>query len=74
MIAMAITGNYAGISIEYRLTGEAKWPAQIHDCRAAIRWIREAMPRNTTLIRITSACGALPQVVTWYHYWAHRQM
>jgi acetyl esterase/lipase len=34
------TGRYAGVSIGYRLSGEAKWPAQIHDCKAAIRWIR----------------------------------
>ena len=25
---------------DYRLTGEAKWPAQIHDVKAAIRWFR----------------------------------
>jgi acetyl esterase/lipase len=34
------TGNYAGVSVGYRLSGEAIWPAQIHDCKAAIRWIR----------------------------------
>ena len=34
------TGNYAGVSVGYRLSSEAKWPAQIHDCKAAIRWIR----------------------------------
>lgn len=34
------TGNYAGVSVGYRLTDEASWPAQIHDCKAAIRWIR----------------------------------
>ena len=33
-------GNYAGVSVGYRLTSEAIWPAQIHDCKAAIRWIR----------------------------------
>jgi acetyl esterase/lipase len=33
-------GDYAGVSVGYRLTGEAIWPAQIHDCKAAIRWIR----------------------------------
>ena len=38
--ALAGTGNYVGISVGYRLTGEAIWPAQIHDCKAAIRWIR----------------------------------
>jgi acetyl esterase/lipase len=33
-------GEYAGASINYRLSGEATWPAQIHDCKAAIRWVR----------------------------------
>lgn len=33
------TGNFAGASIGYRLSDEAQWPAQIHDCKAAIRWI-----------------------------------
>jgi len=34
------SGEYAGVSIGYRLTNEACWPAQIHDCKAAIRWLR----------------------------------
>ncbi|SVC03515.1 uncharacterized protein METZ01_LOCUS256369, partial [marine metagenome] len=34
------SGNYAGVSVGYRLSNEVKWPAQIHDCKAAIRWIR----------------------------------
>lgn len=34
------SGEYAGVSIGYRLSQHAKWPAQIHDCKAAIRWIR----------------------------------
>ena len=33
-------GQYAGVSVEYRFSQEAKWPAQIHDCKAAIRWIK----------------------------------
>lgn len=33
-------GKCAGVSIGYRLSQEAKWPAQIHDCKAAIRWIK----------------------------------
>lgn len=33
-------GEYAGVSIGYRLSQHAQWPAQIHDCKAAIRWIR----------------------------------
>ena len=34
------TGQYVGASVGYRLSGEAIWPAQIHDCKAAIRWLR----------------------------------
>jgi acetyl esterase/lipase len=37
---LASTGDYGVVTIGYRLTGEAPWPAQIHDCKAAIRWIR----------------------------------
>jgi len=32
--------GYAVVSINYRLSGQAIFPAQIHDCKAAIRWIR----------------------------------
>ena len=35
-----IQRGYAVISVNYRLNGEAIWPAQIHDCKAAVRWIR----------------------------------
>lgn len=40
MLSMVASGEYAGASIGYRLSNEAIWPAQIHDCKAAIRWLR----------------------------------
>jgi acetyl esterase/lipase len=40
LIPYVESGEYVGISIGYRLSGEAQWPAQIHDCKAAIRWVR----------------------------------
>ncbi len=40
LAGMVASGDYAAVSIGYRLSGEATWPAQIHDCKAAIRWIR----------------------------------
>ena len=40
------SGEYAGASVEYRLSGEAKWPAQIEDCKAAIRWIKAHAREN----------------------------
>src|SRR3954471_2644666 len=27
-------------SVDYRLSGEAVWPAQLHDAKAAVRWLR----------------------------------
>ena len=36
----AATGRYAAATIGYRLSGEAIWPAQIHDCKAAVRWLK----------------------------------
>jgi len=40
LLPFAASGNYFCVSIEYRLSGEAQWPAQIHDCKAAIRWLK----------------------------------
>jgi acetyl esterase/lipase len=34
------TNGYAMASVEYRLSQEAIFPAQIYDCKAAIRWLR----------------------------------
>lgn len=31
--------GYVVVTPEYRLTGEAAWPAQIHDTKAALRWM-----------------------------------
>lgn len=36
----ALSRGYALVSVEYRLSGEAIWPAQIEDCKAAVRWTR----------------------------------
>lgn len=33
-------GEFVGASINYRLSHHAIWPAQIHDCKAAIRWLK----------------------------------
>jgi acetyl esterase/lipase len=58
------SGNYAGVTVAYRLSGETQWPSQIHDCKAAIRWIRaNAKKYNLNADRIgvwgTSAGGHL---------------
>jgi acetyl esterase/lipase len=35
-----LSDGYAVASIELRLSGEAPFPAQIEDCKAALRWLR----------------------------------
>lgn len=42
---LVATGRFAGASVGYRLSGEARWPAQIHDCKAAVRWLRSHASR-----------------------------
>jgi acetyl esterase/lipase len=32
--------GFVGMACEYRLSGEAIWPAQIYDVKAALRWMR----------------------------------
>jgi acetyl esterase/lipase len=32
--------GYFVASVDYRLSGEACWPAQIEDCKLAVRWLR----------------------------------
>ncbi len=40
-VAMLATRGYAVASISYRLArGDATFPAPLHDCKAAIRWLR----------------------------------
>lgn len=38
--AVLVRAGFVVASIDYRLSGEAQWPAQLHDVRAAVRWIR----------------------------------
>jgi acetyl esterase/lipase len=39
-VGWLVKEGYAVASINYRLSQEAIFPAQIHDCKAAIRWLR----------------------------------
>lgn len=40
IIGELLERGYAVASINYRLSGDAKWPAQITDCKAAVRYLR----------------------------------
>ena len=45
LIPYVVTQKFVGASVGYRLSDDATWPAQIHDCKAAIRWLRANAPK-----------------------------
>ena len=56
--------GFVCVAPEYRLTGEAGWPAQIHDVKAALRWMHanaEQLGLDTSRIAVmgNSAGGHL---------------
>lgn len=60
--------GFVGATIEYRLTGEAPFPAQIEDCKCAIRFLREHAKRynidpNRIAVAGSSAGGHLAALV-----------
>lgn len=63
-LAWAAGHGYALASVEYRLSQEALFPAQIHDCKGALRWLRahaEEYGYDATKVMVagTSAGGHL---------------
>ena len=60
--------GYAVASIDYRLAPEFIWPAQIEDCKAAVRWLRANAARfhldpNRIGVWGTSAGGHLASIL-----------
>lgn len=47
----------AGFSIDYRLSTEASYPAQLHDCKAAVRWLRANAKRLNIDPNRVGVCG-----------------
>jgi len=39
-LAFMVKDGFAAVSIEYRFIDQAAFPAQLHDCKGAIRWIK----------------------------------
>lgn len=53
-----VAHGYVVVAFNYRLSGEAKFPAQIHDCKAAIRWLRANSARYNLDADHIAAWGA----------------
>jgi acetyl esterase/lipase len=49
--------GYVGACIEYRLSGEARFPAAIEDCKAAVRWLRAHADEFRIDPNRIAACG-----------------
>lgn len=53
------TKGFAGLCVEYRLSGEAKWPAAYEDAKAAVRYLRDnALALRVDPDRIGAAGGS----------------
>jgi acetyl esterase/lipase len=67
-IKKLVDGGYALASVDYRLSPQAKFPAQIHDIKAAIRYLRTVsphwnIPSDKIVIAGDSAGGHLAALV-----------
>jgi acetyl esterase/lipase len=67
-LARLVEEGYAVASVDYRLSTEAKFPAQIHDLKAAIRFLRAPdsawrLPKTKIVIAGDSAGGHLAALV-----------
>lgn len=56
-IALARRG-YVAVTVEHRLSNEKKYPAQIHDLKASVRWLRANSSRFNIDERRIGAVGA----------------
>jgi len=62
--------GYVAVTINYRLSGEAKFPAKIQDCKAAVRFLR-ANATKYKIIPIRLAHGAGQPVEISLPCWEH---
>jgi acetyl esterase/lipase len=46
VLPLVASGDWAAVSIGYRLSGQERFPAQIHDVKAALRWVRANAARH----------------------------
>lgn len=65
--------GYAVASIGYRLSGDAIFPAQIEDCKAAIRWLRAHAKEHNLDANRFAVWEARP-AATLSRYWARAAM
>ena len=65
----ALDRGYAVVPVDYRLSGEAKFPAAVQDVKAAIRYLR-ANAAKYGLDPQRTPSGETPQAAIWRRWWA----
>ena len=60
--------GYVAVSVNYRLAGEAPFPAQIEDVKCAVRWLRAHAKEYAVDDERIGAYGT-PPVRTWWPCW-----
>ena len=55
--AWLVEHDFAVAGIQYRLTDVAQWPAQINDCYAAVRWLRDNADKYQLDAKLIGAWG-----------------
>jgi acetyl esterase/lipase len=58
LMAWLTLKGYAVASMNYRFSNHAVFPAQIHDCKAAVRWLRANAKKYHLDAEHIGACGA----------------
>jgi acetyl esterase/lipase len=58
-----VASGFAVASVNYRLIPSVRYPAPVHDVKAAVRWLRANGP-STGWIRTASRSAASPQAAT----------
>ena len=73
VIGLVASGDFAAVSINYSLSGQAIWPAQIHDCKAAIRWVRANAGKYNFDPENIGVIGAFGWRTSGRHAWHQRR-
>ena len=64
--------GYTVVSVNYRMSGEAKFPALVHDVKAAVRWIRASAEKYhfdpNKIVAWGGSAGAI-----WRRCWVFRR-
>ncbi len=69
MVTPLVEHGYVTCAINYRLAPKHVFPAQIDDCKSAVRWLRSHAQEFKVDILIVSVQWAIRLAPIWWHCW-----